>query len=312
MRPRKAQTILVAVRDPAARQQAAIRKASRMAAASGARLTLFHSFATPYPLPDPLPKDPAAVIAAVGRARQSQLLQLAKAIRTKGVQVTCEVAWDFPVAQAIVRRVLAGGVSMVMADSHRRSRIARWFLANTDWELIRECPCPVWFVKHDRPTRRPLILAAVDPTHAHAKPAGLDGRLVQTAEQLATELGGRAAVIHVDDVRSASAAGGPGRAPGGRPAVLASIRRLGERHGIPPARQVIQTGVPDTVIARAVEALQVDLLVMGAISRSGLRPAFIGSTAEAVIDEVACDVLVVKPRGYRTAVPRTRPRMPTV
>ena len=38
------------------------------------------------------------------------------------------------------------------------------------------------------------------------------------------------------------------------------------------------------------------VLVMGAVSRSGLKRLFIGNTAERVLDAVDCDVLVVKSR----------------
>jgi hypothetical protein len=47
--------IVVAVRDPAARKQTAIRKAARIAASTGARITLFHAFSAPFPMPTPMP-----------------------------------------------------------------------------------------------------------------------------------------------------------------------------------------------------------------------------------------------------------------
>jgi universal stress protein E len=43
---------------------------------------------------------------------------------------------------------------------------------------------------------------------------------------------------------------------------------------------------------------------MGAVSRRGLDRLLIGSTAERTLDRLNCDVLVVKPRGFRTNVPR--------
>ena len=176
------QSILVAVRDPGRRKQMAIRKAARIAAASGARITLFHAFSTPYPPPQPMPTDPAAILRLVARQRRTQLLGLARPLRAAGLKVDCEAVWDFPPAQAIVRRVLESKPDLVVAESHRHTPLARWFLANADWDLIRECPCPVWFVKKERLARRPLILAAVDPAHAHAKPSGLDDRLLRTAD----------------------------------------------------------------------------------------------------------------------------------
>jgi len=44
--------------------------------------------------------------------------------------------------------------------------------------------------------------------------------------------------------------------------------------------------------------------VMGAISRSGLKGVFIGNTAERILDELSCDILVIKPPVFRNRVPR--------
>jgi len=315
MSSRPWQSILVAVADPARRGQPAIRKAARLAAASRARVTLFHAFAAPYPPPEPMPEDPQAIIRAVRKAREAQLQKLARPLRAAGIKVNCEVAWDFPPAHAIVRRVLAGKPDLVIAESHRHTRLSRWLLANADWELIRECPCPVWFVKHERLGKRPLILAAVDPTHAHAKPSGLDDRLLAAAAAVAGRLDGSTALLHVEDAAQFAPlvylpALPPGLGqltPAARAATHRALGRLGRRHGVAPDQQHLRSGAPARVLPQAAAALRADLLVMGAVSRSALQQSFIGHTAEAVIDAVGCDVLVVKPRGFRSSVPRKGP-----
>ena len=307
-------TILVAVRDPGARKQIAVRKAARMAEAAGAQITLFHAFSAPFPLPDPMPSDPKAILRVVAKQRRDQLQKLARPLRAQGLEVACEAVWDFPPAHAIVRRVLAGKPDVVVAESHRHSRVARWFLANSDWELIRECPCPVWFVKQERFAKNALVLAAVDPTHAHAKPAALDDRLLQAAAAVTHQLGGRIAMIHVEDIsgilpprlitRPASETAGIGAV------TREGMARLAKRNHVTAATPVLKTGTPaDELVASAAE-LKADLLVMGAVSRSGLGHTHIGSTAEAVIDDVTCDVLVVKPRLFKTAVTRKGPKLP--
>jgi len=45
------------------------------------------------------------------------------------------------------------------------------------------------------------------------------------------------------------------------------------------------------------------MVVMGAVSRSGLKSAFIANTAERVLDRLQCDVLVGKPLRFATRVP---------
>lgn len=43
---------------------------------------------------------------------------------------------------------------------------------------------------------------------------------------------------------------------------------------------------------------------MGAVSRRGLKRLFLGNTAEEVLDSLPCDLLIVKPAGFETSVPR--------
>jgi universal stress protein E len=40
------------------------------------------------------------------------------------------------------------------------------------------------------------------------------------------------------------------------------------------------------------------IVVMGAISRSGVRRLFFGNTAEYLLDSLPCDLLIVKPPGF--------------
>ena len=72
-----------------------------------------------------------------------------------------------------------------------------------------------------------------------------------------------------------------------------------------PSHQLkVLEGTAREALPAAARALRADLVVMGALSRSGLKRLFIGNTAEAVLDALPCDVLVVKPGKFQTKVPR--------
>ena len=45
------------------------------------------------------------------------------------------------------------------------------------------------------------------------------------------------------------------------------------------------------------------IVIMGALSRSGLKRVVIGNTAERVLDDLPCDLLIAKPRGFVSRVP---------
>jgi universal stress protein E len=72
---------------------------------------------------------------------------------------------------------------------------------------------------------------------------------------------------------------------------------------IAPANVHLEVGGPAAVIPRAVSELRVDIVVMGAISRSGLKRIFIGSTAEDVLERLPCDALIVKSPDFTTSLP---------
>ena len=62
---------------------------------------------------------------------------------------------------------------------------------------------------------------------------------------------------------------------------------------------------PIDAIEQTAKATRAALVVMGAISRSGLKRLTIGNTAESVLDHVACDLLVVKPKDFVGRVQRS-------
>lgn len=319
MKPKR---ILVAIANPASRRSRAAEKAAAIARRSGACITLFHSFYSPYVAGERF-YDPSALekdIAAAVELRKAQLERLAAPLRAEGIEVFLRVRWDYPVHESLVREVLREKSDLVVAESHRHGRLARVMLANTDWQLIRLCPCPILFVKNDRAHDKLKVLAAVDPLHAHAKPARLDERLIGEAADYAALFKGQLHVAHIHPRVTPLVAGGI-MEPVALPVDVAQRHLLEVRkafdallrpHGVGPRRRHLQPGLPALDLPVLAEELGAGLVVMGAVSRSGLKRLFIGNTAERVIDQLACDVLVIKPAAFRTPVPRQGSKRPVV
>ena len=88
-----------------------------------------------------------------------------------------------------------------------------------------------------------------------------------------------------------------------------ALREIGKRLGASIARAKIATvdapswktsvryGSARSVIREAVKKSEIDLLVLGTRGHRGVAHAFLGTVAGDVLREVACDVLVVPPRG---------------
>lgn len=63
-----------------------------------------------------------------------------------------------------------------------------------------------------------------------------------------------------------------------------------------------------TVIPELAKTLHADLVVMGTVARTGIAGWLIGNTAEAVLEQLQCSVLAVKPVGFISPV--TLPETP--
>jgi len=305
--------ILIAVKNPDAPRQPGIDKAVHIAKRLGASVELFNAISTPVFLDlEPLNGHTVAEIRREALAlRRARLEKLAARARKRGVKATSTVEWDFPPHEAIVRRAHHCGADLIVAECHEGRRLKPWLMHLTDWELLRISPLPVLLLKNTRLWRAPTILAAVDPSHAHAKPVKLDAAIVAQAVSLTRALGGSVELMH------ANFPAGFGFAVGD-PAIDAmtlaatydqqkersrkEFEAFANKARIPRASRQLVDSDPLFAIPHLARKLGADLVVMGAVSRSGIKRVFIGNTAERVLDDLPCDVLVIKPAH---SAPRT-------
>lgn len=299
--------ILYAVKDTDPRRATAMKKVFALAKACDASLELFHAVSAPLFLPErPDPMSLADLKRDTRELHAMRLEKLAAPARRRGIDVSCTVAWDHPAHEAIVRRAVETKADLVVAQCHGTGD-KHGMLRLTDWELIRNSPLPVLLLRDPRPYRRPKILAAVDPVHAHAKPGDLDENIVTGARSLAAILTGSLHVVHANHPPLMGLAA---ESPFALPDLLTfgrdAFQKLMRRGDLPERRGHLVDGDPVTVIPALAADLHARIVVMGAVSRSGLKSLFIGNTAERVLNKLACDVLVVKPAGFRQRVSRAR------
>lgn len=72
-----------------------------------------------------------------------------------------------------------------------------------------------------------------------------------------------------------------------------SIRKLGEKLGVPEQQQLIKVGPASQVIIEVAKERRADLIVIGSHGRHGVR-LLLGSTANGVLHGAFCDVLAVR------------------
>jgi universal stress protein E len=309
---------ILAVIDPTAEVQIGAGKAARLARQCAAALELFACDFDPaltgqrFFDTDALRHLREEFIAG----RSAELEDMAEELRAGGLEVTTHVHWDNPLHEGILRRVAEFAPDLVVKDTHYHSFLRRALVTNTDWNLIRRCPVPLLLCRTAEWSTRPRILAALDPGHHGDKPAALDHDILDAAQFLARQLDGSLEAVHAF-FPAALLAGGGGFAgvplvpdysvtelvESERERVSAATRQLAQAHGIAAGSVRVLQGAAAELLPRVATEDHVDLVVMGAVSRSRLREVFIGSTAERVLDRLPCDVLVIRSADYRERLP---------
>jgi universal stress protein E len=304
--------ILVIV-DPTATEHPAVEKGALLAAKFDSRLEL-------YMCETRASRQARSVAhARTGNAQplvtnpKALLETLAEPLRARGIDVTTETECADPLHVGLIQRAKKTTAEVVVKDTHHHTLAQRTFLTNTDWELIRACPVALLLVKAKPWAAAPRIVAAIDPGHVNDKPLLLDNCILEQAVALSKKLGGELHVLH-SYIPAAVLAGTPAMPPmvanvsatdlvREQEAKLKEVSAVVSDYRIGPANIHLEVGGPGEVLPRMAKVLDADVVAMGAISRSGLKRVFIGSTAEDVLEHLPCDALIVKSPNFAELLP---------
>ena len=228
----------------------------------------------------------------------------------------------------IIREVLRGSHDLVIKCPESPDWLDRFF-AGDDMQLLRQCPCPVWFVKPDVAGPYKRILAAVDVAQFHppedlARHRRLNVQVLEMAASLALAESAELHVVHAWEAMTelASNLAVSASIPKDRLASGIEQERLQHRqqldrllHDIgalnPAAQEALRYLAPRTHLVKGsprqevpllARQLEVDCLVMGTVARTGIRGFFMGNTAETILEQIDCSVLAIKPEGFATPV----------
>ncbi len=306
---------ILAVIDPTVEDQPAMHRAAWLAKSSGATLELMVCYYNEYLSGDRLFDSPSLEKARgelIG-GQSKHLEELAEPFRKDDIVVTTSAIWDHPLHEGIVRHAVGTGADIVFKDTHHHSAVNRALLTNTDWNLIRTCPVPLWLVKPHALADEPEFMAAIDPMNQHDKPAALDDEILQVSKTLAEATGGQVHAFHSYDPRIAVATA---TANAYIPVSLPfdeieqqmhedhqkRFNEITSFHGVPEDNAHLVAGMTHEELPAIAEKLKADVVVMGAVARNRWKRLFIGATAERTLEQLPCDLLIVKPDWFQTPV----------
>ena len=241
----------------------------------------------------------------ISAAQTAMIEELADNVRATDIEVTTGILDDRPIAEAIVNQVNERRPRILVKGTHYHSSAERAIFVDTDWQLVRSCPCPLYLVKPKEVRDNPVIVAAVDPTHSHDKPATLDQSIVSQALDIAAKTNGEVHLLHtyhrLTGVGSeATRTFKPIKIPMDeldqriRAEHREKLDALAASNGIEPDHVHQLPGRTRELLPLFARTEGADIVIMGALARWGLKRAILGSTAERVLDHLPCDVLIVR------------------
>lgn len=226
-----------------------------------------------------------------------------------------------PVFLEVIRAVLRERYDLVIRSAEDPNWISRLF-GSEDMHLLRKCPCPVWLMKPAEKSNYDSILAAVDfdPSHPETISKGINAEILALSGSLALSDFAELHVIHTWDAPAEGLVRTWANDPQTDSTHYIETERRRHQESMERLRNHLRDqigqeafdylapnfhvsrGSAQILIPEAARQLNADLMVMGTIARTGIPGFIIGNTAEAILDQLKCSVLAIKPPGFKSPV----------
>ena len=288
------QDILLAT-DFSERADRALRRATLLARATGARLHLVHVIDDDQPTP---------MVAHERLDAQRLLDELALSLASHdGLTASARVLVADPAAglAAAAADIAADpAATLLVIGPHRRSPLRDAFVGTTAERIIRSVSIPVLTVNAPPvgPWRHALLTTDLSPASATALDA--------LAPHLA-QFGARHTALHIFDAPGLGLAMSSALSMNTHDTYLESERLKANQQlsafmaglslsGVTQTVRPLETTFPHQILATAHD-LKADLLILATHARTGLQRLLLGSTAKALLQHAPTDVLTLPPVG---------------
>ena len=263
---------------------------------------------------------PREILDVAEAEKREWLEDVVKSVDRAGLTLEAKVLVGKPFI-AMIRQVLRNQHDLIIKCAEAEHSLKDILFSSTDMHLMRKCPCPVWIIKPTENHKYQRILAAVDQDPQEPVKDVLNRQILETSTSLALAEGGEAHVVHAwnlfgeDLLRSRSWGFSEARFDEMVAEENAARKNWLEdlvRQYAPPAHSSaadtraihlhVIKGDAQNVVAELARDLEVDLVVMGTVARTGIAGLFMGNTAEDILTQLDCSVLTVKPPGFISPV----------
>jgi len=255
-------------------------------------------------------KPPEDLQAAMQRQQEAALQQRVAALQADYPHIDYALAAGIPFVE-IIHQVRAGNYDLLILDAVNHQPGHKRFMGSTAKHVLRKCPCPVLCIREHSPAKK--IVAAVDLFADRAEVVALNRKVIQHAHALAQREGAQLHLVYAqqpigEPMLSAWGVGSADLIDRMETELLEAandrMQSLLQEESAADGELVKQVlvGNPRDALPLYVAENQIDVLVLGTVSRTGIKGFLIGNTAESILSQVECSVLALKPDGFVSTV----------
>lgn len=254
--------------DPTVAEQPAFERALLSANMTGTRLHLYSCLTTAFVDGD---------LEAAERRVKQLLDGYLRRCQDAGVEAVEEIEHANDWSQAAVRAAARSSASMIFKNSFEHRDVQRELRPTSDFTLLRLAACPVLLVKDRRDWSHRRVLAAINSASTDDAHIKLNHLIVSFAQNFTEAYGSDAHFVtayHDSNHPPASS-------------------ELSTLTGAPIEHVHVVKGSAAPVISELADKIEVDLIIIGTVGRSGIKGRVVGNTAEKILDHTEADVLVI-------------------
>jgi universal stress protein E len=219
---------------------------------------------------------------------------------------------DIPLGIELAREVIRQEYDLIIKEAEPKE--SEGFKA-LDMTILRKAPAAVWLARPIAHSRKEIrVCVAINPLDEQKNARELAIRLLQTARAIADDCSGTLEIVsfweyafesYMSHNRWASIQDEEmvETLQGAKAEHYMELGKLLKASGI-EGKQTIHhiRGEASKHLGKFTKEHQIDIIVMGTLSRTGIAGFFIGNTAENVFEELTCSLLALKPHGYVSPV----------
>jgi len=222
-----------------------------------------------------------------------------------GIDISYESLWSPRAYQDIVELCEREPFDLLIKTANKHGRFEGIFHTPLDWHLLRECPCPVLLVSEEKWPEGSSIVVAIDANSDDAAHKELNTELLTTANYLADLLNNQIYAVNacpplpvLIDLEYTSV-DPTGYLNNMRGVAKENTLEIIQPFNLDESNIKIVNGIPEDVIPAVADEMDCRLIVLGTVSRSGVKGYIMGNTAEQLLHNLHCDVLAIKPENFK-------------